>query len=57
MFTPKGKFGWYELMTSDTKAAGNSTLMLSAGRPRKCPAPVASRTPPSILAASEWPAC
>src|ERR1700733_12830544 len=20
MFTPKGKFGWYELMTSDTKA-------------------------------------
>ena len=23
MFTPRGKFGWYELMTSDTKAAGN----------------------------------
>ena len=22
MFTPKGKFGWYELMTSDTHAAG-----------------------------------
>ena len=22
MFTPKGKFGWYELMTSDTAAAG-----------------------------------
>jgi uncharacterized protein len=22
MFTPKGKFGWYELMTSDTDAAG-----------------------------------
>ena len=22
MFTPKGKFGWYELMTRDTKAAG-----------------------------------
>src|ERR1700742_2841423 len=22
MFTPKGKFGWYELMTSDPKAAG-----------------------------------
>ena len=22
MFTPKGKFGWYELMTSDTTAAG-----------------------------------
>ena len=22
MFTPKGKSGWYELMTSDTKAAG-----------------------------------
>ena len=22
MFTPKGTFGWYELMTSDTKAAG-----------------------------------
>jgi uncharacterized protein len=22
MFKPKGKFGWYELMTSDTKAAG-----------------------------------
>jgi predicted enzyme related to lactoylglutathione lyase len=22
MFRPKGKFGWYELMTSDTKAAG-----------------------------------
>ncbi len=22
MFTPKGKFGWYELMTTDTKAAG-----------------------------------
>ena len=22
MFTPKGKFGWFELMTSDTKAAG-----------------------------------
>ena len=22
MFTPKGKFGWYELMTSDTEAAG-----------------------------------
>ena len=22
MFTPKGKFDWYELMTSDTKAAG-----------------------------------
>ncbi len=22
MFTPKGRFGWYELMTSDTKAAG-----------------------------------
>ena len=22
MFTPKGKFGWYELMTSDTNAAG-----------------------------------
>lgn len=22
MFTPKGKFGWYELMTSDTKGAG-----------------------------------
>jgi predicted enzyme related to lactoylglutathione lyase len=22
MFTPNGKFGWYELMTSDTKAAG-----------------------------------
>ena len=22
MFTPKGKFGWYELMTGDTKAAG-----------------------------------
>jgi predicted enzyme related to lactoylglutathione lyase len=23
MFTPNGKFSWYELMTSDTKAAGN----------------------------------
>ncbi|MCU1293982.1 MAG: putative hydroxylase [Bryobacterales bacterium] len=23
MFTPRGKFGWYELMTSDTKAAGS----------------------------------
>jgi predicted enzyme related to lactoylglutathione lyase len=22
MFTPKGKFGWYELMTSNPKAAG-----------------------------------
>jgi uncharacterized protein len=22
MFTPKGKFGWYELMTGDTRAAG-----------------------------------
>ena len=22
MFTPKGKFAWYELMTNDTKAAG-----------------------------------
>src|ERR1700733_12568759 len=22
MFTPKGKFSWYELMTSDPKAAG-----------------------------------
>ena len=22
MFTPKGKFAWYELMTSDTQAAG-----------------------------------
>ncbi len=22
MFKPKGKFGWYELMTSDTAAAG-----------------------------------
>ena len=22
MFSPKGKFGWYELMTSETKAAG-----------------------------------
>ena len=22
MFTPKGKFAWYELMTSDTEAAG-----------------------------------
>jgi len=22
MFTPQGKFGWYELMTTDTKAAG-----------------------------------
>ncbi len=22
MFTPRGRFGWYELMTSDTKAAG-----------------------------------
>lgn len=22
MFTPKGRFGWYELMTSDTQAAG-----------------------------------
>ena len=22
MFSPKGKFGWYELMTSDTEAAG-----------------------------------
>jgi predicted enzyme related to lactoylglutathione lyase len=22
MFTPKGKFAWYELMTTDTKAAG-----------------------------------
>jgi uncharacterized protein len=22
MFTPKGRFGWYELMTSDTEAAG-----------------------------------
>ena len=22
MFSPKGKFSWYELMTSDTKAAG-----------------------------------
>ena len=22
MFTPKGKFSWYELMTSDTAAAG-----------------------------------
>lgn len=22
MFSPRGKFGWYELMTSDTKAAG-----------------------------------
>ncbi|HXS74721.1 MAG TPA: VOC family protein [Terracidiphilus sp.] len=22
MFSPKGKFGWYELMTTDTKAAG-----------------------------------
>src|ERR1700739_3708554 len=22
MFAPKGKFGWYELMTPDTKAAG-----------------------------------
>ena len=22
MFTPKGKFSWYEIMTSDTKATG-----------------------------------
>ena len=33
MFTPKGKFGWFELMTSDTKAARQVLLSTSSAGP------------------------
>ena len=36
-----GEFVWYELMTTDTKAAEDSMMPSSAGRPRTvaCPTP------------------
>jgi uncharacterized protein len=37
MFTPKGKFGWYELMTSDTKAAGKFYSDVIGWTPQKIP--------------------
>ncbi len=50
MFTPKGKFGWYELMTSDTKAAGKFYSDVVGWTTRKCPVLTEASTPPSSLA-------
>jgi predicted enzyme related to lactoylglutathione lyase len=46
MFTPKGKFGWYELMTTDTKAAGKFYSDVVGWAVREMPSPdgVASYT-------------
>jgi hypothetical protein len=37
MFTPKGKFGWYELMTSDTEAAGKFYSSVVGWTPKQVP--------------------
>jgi hypothetical protein len=39
MFTPKGKFGWYELMTSDTQAAGKFYSDVVGWTTQEMPAP------------------
>jgi hypothetical protein len=39
MFTPKGKFGWYELMTSDTQAAGKFYADVVGWTPQEMPSP------------------
>lgn len=37
MFTPKGKFAWYELMTSDTEAAGRFYSSVAGWTPKPVP--------------------
>jgi len=39
MFSPKGKFSWYELMTSDTKAAGKFYSDVVGWTTREMPSP------------------
>ena len=39
MFSPKGKFSWYELMTSDTKAAGKFYSDVVGWKTREMPSP------------------
>ncbi|HVN93393.1 MAG TPA: VOC family protein [Terracidiphilus sp.] len=39
MFTPKGRFGWYELMTTDTKAAGKFYSDVVGWTTRAMPSP------------------
>ena len=57
MFTPKGKFAWYELMTSDTKAAGKFYSNVVGWTTQQMPAGGGRRTPTSTSATSAWPAC
>ena len=57
MFTPKGKFGWYELMTSDTKAAGKFYSDVVGWTTQEMPGGMARRTPPSTSVTLESPAC
>ena len=57
MFTPKGKFGWYELMTSDTQAAGKFYSDVVGWTTQEMPGGDGPRTPPSTSATWEWPAC
>ena len=57
MFTPKGKFGWYELMTSDTEAAGKFYSSVVGWTTKEMPQTAALPTPSSTSATSAWPAC
>ena len=57
MFTPKGKFSWYELMTSDTKAGGKFYSDVVGWTTQEMPSAEGPTTPPSTLVASAWPAC
>ncbi len=49
MFTPKGKFTWYELMTSDTKAAGKFYSDVVGWTTQEMPTKSADDTPYTVF--------
>ena len=57
MFTPKGKFAWYELMTSDTQAAGKFYSDVVGWTTQEMPAVEGHRIPHSTSATLASPAC
>jgi predicted enzyme related to lactoylglutathione lyase len=57
MFTPKGKFSWYEIMTSDPKATGKFYSDVVGWTTQEMPLGMAPRTPPSTSVTLESPAC
>ena len=58
VFVPKGHFSWYELMTSDTKAAGKFYSDVVGWNTREMPSPDGNAQIPSLeLWRLAWRVC